>query len=57
MNAVRAAGVHYAFIPDWNEVPLVKKIGPKLGVPVILQNNLRAIHLKLTIDPPGADPA
>lgn len=45
VDAQAGVGVHYAFIPDWNEVPVVKKIGPKLGVPVILQNNLRAIAL------------
>ncbi|MDB6007368.1 MAG: hypothetical protein JWR15_4355 [Prosthecobacter sp.] len=36
-------GLLYAFIPDWNNVPVVEIIGSKLQVPVILQNNLRAI--------------
>jgi predicted NBD/HSP70 family sugar kinase len=38
-------GLHYAFIPDWNHVPVASQIGAKLNVPVILQNNLRAIAL------------
>lgn len=38
-------GLHYAFIFDWNNVPVCQKISAKLGVPVILQNNLRAIAL------------
>jgi predicted NBD/HSP70 family sugar kinase len=37
--------LYYAFIPDWQQVPVVEKIGSKLKVPVILQNNLRAIAL------------
>lgn len=38
-------GLYYAFIPDWKQVPVVELIGSKLKVPVILQNNLRAIAL------------
>jgi len=38
-------GLHYAFIPDWNQVPVSSLISKQLGVPVILQNNLRAIAL------------
>ena len=38
-------GLYYAFIPDWKQVPLVEMIGSRLKVPVILQNNLRAIAL------------
>lgn len=45
VNAHSGVGLHYAFIADWNNVPVVEMIGPKLGVPVILQNNLRAIAL------------
>jgi predicted NBD/HSP70 family sugar kinase len=43
VDAQAGVGIHYAFIPDWNQVPVVEKIGSKLNVPVILQNNLRAI--------------
>lgn len=45
VDAQAGVGLHYAFIPDWNHVPVVEKIGSKLKVPVILQNNLRAIAL------------
>lgn len=45
VNAHSGVGLHYAFIADWNNVPVVEMIGSKLGVPVILQNNLRAIAL------------
>ncbi|WP_395745451.1 ROK family protein [Prosthecobacter sp.] len=38
-------GLYYAFIPDWQQVPVVEKISARLKVPVILQNNLRAIAL------------
>ncbi len=38
-------GLYYAFIPDWKQVPVVDEIGSKLNVPVILQNNLRAIAM------------
>ncbi len=45
VDAQAGVGLHYAFIPDWNHVPVVESIGSKLNVPVILQNNLRAIAL------------
>ncbi len=38
-------GLHYAFISDWNQVPVSSLISKQLGVPVILQNNMRAIAL------------
>ncbi|MEZ5387080.1 MAG: ROK family protein [Prosthecobacter sp.] len=41
----KGTGLHYAFIPDWNDVPVVKRIQSALGVSVIIQNNLRAIAL------------
>ena len=45
VDAQAGLGLYYAFIPDWKDVPLVEKIGSRLKVPVILQNNLRAIAL------------
>ncbi|MCB1279242.1 ROK family protein [Prosthecobacter sp.] len=45
VDAKAGVGLHYAFIPDWNDVPVVERIGSRLNVPVILQNNLRAIAL------------
>lgn len=45
VDAQAGVGLFYAFIPDWQQVPVVEKIGAHLKVPVILQNNLRAIAL------------
>lgn len=45
VDARAGVGLHYAFIPDWNDVPVAGRIREKLKVPVILQNNLRAIAL------------
>ena len=45
VDAQAGVGLYYAFIPDWQQVPLVELLGSKLKVPVILQNNLRAIAL------------
>ncbi len=45
VDPLAGVGLHYAFIPDWNQIPVSKKISAKLGVPAILQNNLRAIAL------------
>lgn len=41
----KGVGLHYAFMPDWNDVPVCSRVQEKLHVPVILQNNLRAIAL------------
>lgn len=41
----KGLGLHFAFMPDWNNVPVVSRVQEKLNVPVILQNNLRAIAL------------
>lgn len=42
-----AAGVssHYAFIPEWNEVPIAATVRERFEVPVTLDNNLRAIAI------------
>ena len=45
VDAQAGVGLYYAFIPDWNQVPVAEKIGSRLNVPVILQNNMRAIAL------------
>jgi predicted NBD/HSP70 family sugar kinase len=45
VDAQAGMSLFYAFIPDWKQVPLVAEIGSCLKVPVILQNNLRAIAL------------
>jgi len=43
VDAQAGVGLYYAFIPDWQQVPLVEMLGSRLKVPVILQNNMRAI--------------
>lgn len=45
VDAQAGVGLYYAFIADWKQVPVVETLGSKLNVPVILQNNLRAIAL------------
>lgn len=45
VDAQAGVGLYYAFIPDWKQIPVVAKITAKLKVPVILENNLRAIAL------------
>lgn len=45
VDAQAGLGLYYAFIQDWKQVPLVERIGSRLKVPVILQNNMRAIAL------------
>lgn len=45
VDAQAGVGLFYAFIPEWKDIPVSEKIGSKLKVPVILQNNLRAIAL------------
>jgi predicted NBD/HSP70 family sugar kinase len=41
------AGVaaHYAFIPDWRNVPLAEALRERFAVPVTVENNLRSIAL------------
>lgn len=34
---------HYAFIPDWRDVPLADTLSDRFEVPVTVENNLRAI--------------
>lgn len=45
VNPQTGMGLHYAFIQDWNDIPVVQHIGDHFGVRVIVQNNLRAIAL------------
>jgi predicted NBD/HSP70 family sugar kinase len=41
----KGAGVHYAFLPDWRNVPLADALRERFDVPVTIENNLRAIAL------------
>lgn len=38
-------GAHYAFIPDWRNVPLAETLRERFAVPVTVENNLRVIAL------------
>jgi len=41
----RGVAVHYEFIPDWREIPLVELLTRKFRVPIYLENNIRAMAL------------
>ncbi len=45
VNPEEGIGIRFTFIPDWIDVPVSQKLTELLKVPVILQNNLRAIAL------------
>ena len=41
----RGVAVHYEFIRGWRDVPLADQLAQKFGVPVHLENNIRAMAL------------
>jgi N-acetylglucosamine repressor len=41
----RGVAVHYEFIRGWREIPLADQLSRKFGVPVYLENNIRALAL------------
>jgi N-acetylglucosamine repressor len=41
----RGIAVHYEFIRGWREIPLGDQLSRKFGVPVYLENNIRAMAL------------
>ena len=41
----RGVALHYEFIRDWRDVPLVKHLVREFNVPVYLENNMRAMAL------------
>jgi glucokinase len=41
----RGIAVHYEFIRGWRAIPLAKQLSDKFGVPVYLDNNIRAMAL------------
>jgi predicted NBD/HSP70 family sugar kinase len=41
----RGVGLHYAFIPDWKNIPIAKTLRDRFQAPVTVDNNLRAIAL------------
>jgi predicted NBD/HSP70 family sugar kinase len=38
-------GLHYAFIPDWKNVPIAKALRDRFNAPITVDNNLRTIAL------------
>lgn len=45
VDPAAGVGIKFDFIPDWKQVPVSARVMADLQVPVILQNNLRAIAL------------
>jgi len=45
VDPLRGAAVAYAFLPDWKDVPVTEILASSMGVPVTVENNLRAIAL------------
>lgn len=45
IDARHGIGLHYKFIRGWNEIPLRQTLAERFGVPVHLENNIRAIAL------------
>ncbi len=45
VEPVQGVALHYAFIPGWWDVPLGQKLQSAFGVPVAVENNLRAIAI------------
>ncbi len=41
----RGVAVHYEFIRGWREIPLADRLAQTFGVPVYLENNIRAMAL------------
>ena len=45
VDSARGIAVHYQFLRDWTDVPLVSRLQQRLAVPVFLENNIRAMAL------------
>jgi predicted NBD/HSP70 family sugar kinase len=45
VDAKRGIAIHYEYIRDWHNVPLVEQIKDEFEVPVYLENNTRAMAL------------
>ncbi|MEQ1749225.1 MAG: ROK family protein [Prosthecobacter sp.] len=45
VDPLHGIGVEYAFMPDWQNVPVVDQLGKRFKKPVLLENNLRTIAL------------
>jgi N-acetylglucosamine repressor len=45
VDGKRGVALHYEFIRDWKNVPLVEKLSEHFDVPIHLENNIRAMAL------------
>lgn len=45
IDPAAGVGLHYAFLPDWRNVPVRAELAKHFEVPIILENNLRVIAL------------
>ncbi|MES2597827.1 MAG: ROK family protein [Verrucomicrobiota bacterium] len=45
VDPTAGVGVHYSFLPGWQDIPLKAELGRQFKVPVIVENNLRVIAL------------
>ncbi|MES2696627.1 MAG: ROK family protein [Verrucomicrobiota bacterium] len=45
VDPVAGVSSHYSLIPDWKNVPIAATLRKRFGVPVTVENNLRAIAL------------
>ena len=45
VDPIRGISVHYKYIKNWQNVPLIEKLAPKFNVPVYLENNVRSMAL------------
>lgn len=45
IDPAAGVGLHYAFLPDWRNVPVRAELEKHFEVPILLENNLRVIAL------------
>ncbi len=45
VDPIRGIAVHYKYIKNWQNVPLIENLAPKFNVPVYLENNVRSMAL------------
>jgi N-acetylglucosamine repressor len=45
VDPIRGIAVHYKYIKNWQNIPLIEKLAPRFNVPVYLENNVRSMAL------------
>ena len=45
VDPIRGIAIHYKYIKNWQNVPLIEKLAPRFNVPVYLENNVRSMAL------------